>query len=84
MSNTHSTSKKKRPTVSGGQQSPVTDKSADQISNQKNVPDIEEEPVSLAEEIAVEIEQQGPTSNDNTAAPKKTDIHVGELQRMSV
>ena len=84
MSNTHSTSKKKRPTMSGGQQSPVADKSADQTSNQKNISDIEEEPVSLAEEIVVEMEQQGPTPNEDTAAPQKTDIHVGELQRMSM
>ena len=45
--------------------------------------DINEEPVSLAEEIVVEIDQHGKHIGDNNAQPKKDDIHIAQLQRMS-
>jgi transcription termination factor Rho len=48
------------------------------------VTDINEEPVSLAEEIVVEIDRQGSPSSDNTGEQKKDDIHIAQLQQMSV
>ena len=81
MGNTHSASNKKRMTPSSRSKTPVENRSSEEGLDQKNNSDLEEEPVSLAEEIAVELEQQGA---ETAEAPRQADVHVGELQRMSM
>ena len=84
MGNTHSTSNKKRMTPSSRRKSSVENRSSEEGLDQKNNSDIDEEPVSLAEEIAVEIEQQGTATTETAEAPRQADVHVGQLQRMSM
>jgi len=88
MGNTHSASNKKRVTPSNRSKASVENRSSEKELDQKNtdtdITDIEEEPVSLAEEIAVELEQQGTATAETAEAPRQADVHVGELQRMSI
>ena len=72
MSNTRSTSKEKTSQGSDIHQATRAGKSSGDIPPTKIVTDINEQPVSLAEEIVVEIDQQGSPSSDNTAEQKKT------------
>ena len=69
MGNTHSTSNKKRMTPSSRSKASVKNRSSEEGLEQKNTSDIEEEPVSLAEEIVVEIEQQGTATTKTAEAP---------------
>jgi transcription termination factor Rho len=84
MSNTRSTSKEKNAHGSDVHQATQVGKSSGDIPPTKMVTDINEEPVSLAEEIVVEIDRQGSPSSDNTGEQKKDDIHIAQLQQMSV
>ena len=84
MSNTRSTSKEKNAHGSDIHQATQVGKSSGNIPPTKMVTDINEEPVSLAEEIVVEIDRQGSPSSDNTGEQKKDDIHIAQLQQMSV
>ena len=84
MGNTHSASNKKRMTPSSRSKASVENRSSEEGLDQKNNSDLEEEPVSLAEEIAVELEQQGAATAETAEAPRQADVHVGELQRMSM
>jgi len=84
MSNTRSTSKEKNAHGSDVHQATQVGKSSGNIPPTKMVTDINEEPVSLAEEIVVEIDRQGSPSSDNTGEQKKDDIHIAQLQQMSV
>ena len=84
MSNTRSTSKEKNAHGSAIHQATQVGKSSGDIPPTKMVTDINEEPVSLAEEIVVEIDRQGSPSSDNTGEQKKDDIHIAQLQQMSV
>ncbi len=70
-------------TPSSRSKASVEKRSSEEGLDQKNT-DIEEEPVSLAEEIAVELEQQGTATAETAEAPRQADVHVGELQRMSM
>ncbi|MEC8338615.1 MAG: transcription termination factor Rho, partial [Planctomycetota bacterium] len=45
--------------------------------------DIQEEPVSLAEEIAVEIDQLREETSDNVTPKVNDEIHIAQLQQMS-
>jgi len=84
MSNTRSTSKEKNAHGSDVHQATQVGKSSGDIPPTKMVTDINEEPVSLAEEIVIEIDRQGSPSSDNTGEQKKDDIHIAQLQQMSV
>ena len=84
MSNTRSTSKEKNAHGSDVHQATQVGKSSGNIPPTKMVTDINEEPVSLAEEIVIEIDRQGSPSSDNTGEQKKDDIHIAQLQQMSV
>ncbi len=84
MSNTRSRSKEKNAKGSDTQRVTRNDKSSGDIPPNEVTTDINEEPVSLAEEIVVEIDQQGIQTCDSPGKPKKDDIHIAELQRMSV
>ncbi len=84
MSNTRSKSKEKNAHGSAIHQATQVGKSSGDIPPTKMVTDINEEPVSLAEEIVVEIDRQGSPSSDNTGEQKKDDIHIAQLQQMSV
>ena len=84
MSNTRSRSKEKNAKGSDTQRVTRNDKSSGDIPPNEVTTDINEEPVSLAEEIVVEIDQQGIQTSDSPGKPKKDDIHIAELQRMSV
>ena len=84
MSNTRSTSKEKNAQGSAIHRATQTGKSSGDMPSTKMVTDINEEPVSLAEEIVVEIDQQGRPSSDNTGEQKKDDIHIAQLQQMGV
>ena len=83
MSNTRSRSKEKNTKASGTHQVSRDSKSSSDTSSTEMTTDINEEPVSLAEEIVVEIDQHGKHTGDNNAQPKKDDIHIAQLQRMS-
>ncbi|MCP4479784.1 MAG: transcription termination factor Rho, partial [Planctomycetaceae bacterium] len=83
MSNTRSRSKEKNTKGSDAHQVPRDSKSSSDTSSTEMVTDINEEPVSLAEEIVVEIDQHGKRTGDNNAQVKKDDIHIAQLQRMS-
>jgi len=86
MSNSRSKSKVKNPdppkTPSGSGDAPPSAEAS------RTVPavttDIQEEPVSLAEEIAVEIDQLREQTNDHVAPKVKDEIHIAQLQRMSL
>ena len=86
MSNSRSKSKVKNPdppkTPSGSGDAPPS------AEVNRTVPevttDIQEEPVSLAEEIAVEIDQLREQTNDHLAPKVKDEIHIAQLQRMSL
>ena len=84
MSNTRSTSKEKNAHGSAIYQATQVGKSSGDVPPTKMVTDINEEPVSLAEEIVIEIDRQGSPSSDNTGEQKKDDIHIAQLQQMSV
>ncbi|MDG2208121.1 MAG: transcription termination factor Rho [Pirellulales bacterium] len=71
-------------TPSSRSKASVKNRSSEEGLEQKNNSDIEEEPVSLAEEIVVEIEQQGTATTKTAEAPRQADVHVGQLQRMSM
>ena len=83
MSNTRSRSKEKNTKGSDTHQVPRDSKSSSDTSSTEMTTDINEEPVSLAEEIVVEIDQHGKHTGDHNAQPKKDDIHIAQLQRMS-
>ena len=83
MSNTRSKSKEKNTKGSDTHQVPRDSKSSSDTSSTEMTTDINEEPVSLAEEIVVEIDQHGKHTGDHKAQPKKDDIHIAQLQRMS-
>ena len=83
MSNTRSRSKEKNTKGPDTHQVPRESKSSSDTSSTEMTTDINEEPVSLAEEIVVEIDQHGKHTGDHNAQPKKDDIHIAQLQRMS-
>ena len=73
MSNTRSRSKEKNTKGSDAPQVRRDRKSSNDTSSTE-MTDINEEPVSLAEEIVVEIDQHGKHTGDHNAQPKKDDI----------
>ena len=83
MSNTRSRSKAKNTKGPDTHQVPRESKSSSDTSSTEMTTDINEEPVSLAEEIVVEIDQHGKQSGYNNAQPIKDDILIAQLHRMS-
>ena len=85
MSNSRSKSKAKSPNTSktprGSGAGPNPDQ--DNTTFPDATTDIQEEPVSLAEEIAVEIDQLREQTNDHSVPKVKDEIHIAQLQRMS-
>ena len=86
MSNSRSKSKVKNPdppkTPSGSGDAPPSAEASRTVPEVTT--DIQEEPVSLAEEIAVEIDQLREQTNDHVAPKVKDEIHIAQLQRMSL
>ena len=85
MSNSRSKSKAKSPNTSktprGSDAAPNPDQGNKTFPDATT--DIQEEPVSLAEEIAVEIDQLREQTNDHSVPKVKDEIHIAQLQRMS-
>ena len=79
MGNTHSASNKKRVTPSNRSKASVENRSSEKELDQKNTDtDIEEEPVSLAEEIAVELEHRLAARRlRRPRAHRHLDVHLG-------
>ena len=84
MSNTHSKSKARNPKSSITPQAKGDASSSDNTRTPEETTDIHDEPVSLAEEIAVEIDQLGKQTGEHSLADKKEEIHIAQLQQMSV
>ena len=68
------------------EQNPVTEVPTDDVADRAPTSDIADdvEPLSLAEELAVEVEQNAASTHAHYEQIKQGDIHIAELQQMSM